>query len=109
LLVTNQDATLLNPPVRPQVLKGYLNKYTNVAKGWNTRWFVLKGGVLSCECFFLVFFFFFRWRGEGMLKRRVGAWAVNLVPTACGLAADSAGYRRCRMQEAPSAPCPIGI
>ncbi|KAJ7708171.1 Oxysterol-binding protein-domain-containing protein [Mycena rosella] len=31
----------------PPVLRGYLNKYTNVAKGYNTRWFVLKDGVLS--------------------------------------------------------------
>ena len=30
-------------------LRGYLNKYTNVAKGYNTRWFVMKDGVLSCE------------------------------------------------------------
>ncbi|KAJ7266383.1 Oxysterol-binding protein-domain-containing protein [Mycena haematopus] len=28
-------------------MRGYLNKYTNVAKGWNTRWFVLKEGVMS--------------------------------------------------------------
>ncbi|KAF9070162.1 Oxysterol-binding protein-domain-containing protein [Rhodocollybia butyracea] len=31
----------------PPTLKGYLNKYTNVAKGYNTRWFVLRGGILS--------------------------------------------------------------
>ena len=35
----------------PPELKGYLNKYTNVAKGYNTRWFVLKDGVLSCKWF----------------------------------------------------------
>jgi hypothetical protein len=52
--VTNQDTTLLEGPggspgeVEPAVLKGYLNKYTNVAKGWGTRWVVLKDGVLSC-------------------------------------------------------------
>ncbi|KAH8829083.1 Oxysterol-binding protein-domain-containing protein [Flagelloscypha sp. PMI_526] len=28
-------------------LKGFLNKYTNVARGYNVRWFVLNGGVLS--------------------------------------------------------------
>jgi hypothetical protein len=32
-------------------LKGYLNKYTNVARGYNVRWFVLNGGVLSCKIF----------------------------------------------------------
>ncbi|KAF7378136.1 Oxysterol-binding protein [Mycena sanguinolenta] len=47
--LTNQDAALLNPapPTAAPVLRGYLNKYTNVAKGWNTRWFVLKDGVMS--------------------------------------------------------------
>ncbi|GBE78765.1 hypothetical protein SCP_0116570 [Sparassis crispa] len=45
---TNQDTTLINvPSSEPPELKGYLNKYTNVAKGYNTRWFVLKDGVLS--------------------------------------------------------------
>ncbi|TDL22435.1 hypothetical protein BD410DRAFT_722955 [Rickenella mellea] len=47
---TNQDTTLLDSPTlnsEPPSLKGYLNKYTNVAKGYNTRWFVLKDGVLS--------------------------------------------------------------
>lgn len=46
----NHDKTLLpnpTPPSEPPALKGYLNKYTNVAKGYNTRWFVLKDGVLS--------------------------------------------------------------
>jgi len=51
--VANQDNSLLQPPPttssEPPALKGYLNKYTNVAKGYNTRWFVLKGGVFSCE------------------------------------------------------------
>ena len=49
--VTNQDKTLLpnpTPPCEPPSLKGYWNQYTNVAKGYNTRWFVLKDGVLSC-------------------------------------------------------------
>jgi hypothetical protein len=32
----------------PPALRGYLSKYTNVAKGYATRWFVLKNGVLSC-------------------------------------------------------------
>jgi hypothetical protein len=29
-----------------------LQKYTNVARGYNTRWFVLKDGTLSCESHF---------------------------------------------------------
>ncbi|KAK7052593.1 Oxysterol-binding protein [Favolaschia claudopus] len=50
--LTNQDAALLQQspavaPRAPPAHRGYLNKYTNVAKGWNTRWFVLKEGVLS--------------------------------------------------------------
>ena len=46
----NQDTSLIEGPSSgPPVLKGYLNKYTNVAKGYNTRWFVLKDGVLSCS------------------------------------------------------------
>ena len=52
-LVANQDKTLLPIPASqnelPPPLKGYLNKYTNMAKGYGTRWFVLKDGVLSCE------------------------------------------------------------
>ena len=50
VLVTNQDPSLLKPASdsAPPELRGYLNKYTNVAKGYNTRWFVLKDGVLSC-------------------------------------------------------------
>ncbi|KIJ28907.1 hypothetical protein M422DRAFT_784466 [Sphaerobolus stellatus SS14] len=46
---TNRDQTLINPPAttEPPSLKGYLNKYTNVARGYGTRWFVLKDGVLS--------------------------------------------------------------
>jgi len=51
--VANQDKTLLPGPTSqnepPHVLKGYLNKYTNMAKGYGTRWFVLKDGVLSCQ------------------------------------------------------------
>ena len=50
-LVANQDKTLIPSPAsqnEPVVLKGYLNKYTNMAKGYGTRWFVLKDGVLSC-------------------------------------------------------------
>ena len=63
-LVANHDKTLIpnsTPLTEPPVLKGYLNKYTNVAKGYNTRWFVLKGGVLSCTFFKSTsgFFFFF--------------------------------------------------
>ncbi|KZT24322.1 hypothetical protein NEOLEDRAFT_1170159 [Neolentinus lepideus HHB14362 ss-1] len=46
---TNHDTTLLDdvPLVEPPTLKGYLSKYTNVARGYNSRWFVLKDGVLS--------------------------------------------------------------
>ncbi|ESK93404.1 oxysterol-binding protein [Moniliophthora roreri MCA 2997] len=46
----NHDTTLIQasaPVSEPPTLKGYLNKYTNVAKGYNTRWFVLRNGVLS--------------------------------------------------------------
>lgn len=44
----NRDTSLIDGPVsEPPVLRGYLNKYTNVARGYNTRWFVLKDGVLS--------------------------------------------------------------
>jgi hypothetical protein len=47
--VANQDTTLIEvPSSSPPVLKGYLNKYTNVARGYGTRWFVLKAGVFSC-------------------------------------------------------------
>lgn len=47
--VANHDTTLIDAPLsEPPTLRGYLNKYTNVARGYNTRWFVLKGGVLSC-------------------------------------------------------------
>ncbi|KAJ7733075.1 Oxysterol-binding protein-domain-containing protein [Mycena maculata] len=48
--LTNQDPSLMRAaaaPGEPAVQRGYLNKYTNVAKGYNTRWFVLKDGVLS--------------------------------------------------------------
>lgn len=51
--VTNQDKSLLDQAPsgsEPPSLKGYLSKYTNVAKGYNTRWFVLKNGILSCKC-----------------------------------------------------------
>ena len=42
--VANHDKTLLPNPTPPsEPLKSYLNKCTNVAKGYNTRWFVLKG------------------------------------------------------------------
>ena len=48
--VANQDTTLIEiPSSSPPILKGYLNKYTNVARGYGTRWFVLKAGVFSCE------------------------------------------------------------
>ncbi|KAJ7058968.1 Oxysterol-binding protein-domain-containing protein [Mycena amicta] len=50
--LTNQDATLMRSeqqpaPVHAPSMRGFLNKYTNVAKGYNTRWFVLENGVLS--------------------------------------------------------------
>ncbi len=50
-VVTNQDTSLLGQQAttEPPEMRGYLNKYTNVAKGYSTRWFVLKDGVLSCE------------------------------------------------------------
>ncbi|PIL27866.1 hypothetical protein GSI_09988 [Ganoderma sinense ZZ0214-1] len=45
---TNQDNSLIQEPSsEPPELRGYLNKYTNVARGYNTRWFVLHQGVLS--------------------------------------------------------------
>ena len=50
--VTNQDKSLLDQTPsgsEPPSLKGYLSKYTNVARGYNTRWFVLKNGILSCK------------------------------------------------------------
>lgn len=48
--VTNQDNSLISEPsAEPPELRGYLNKYTNVAKGYNARWFVLHNGVLSCK------------------------------------------------------------
>ncbi|KAK0195540.1 Oxysterol-binding protein-domain-containing protein [Armillaria mellea] len=45
----NHDTSLIQAPssTQPPILKGYLNKYTNVAKGYNTRWFILENGVLS--------------------------------------------------------------
>lgn len=53
--VANNDTTLINDShlTGPPTLRGYLNKYTNVARGYSTRWFVLKDGVLSCTllCF----------------------------------------------------------
>lgn len=54
---TNQDTTLLEGPnnganaSEPPSMKGYLTKYVNVAKGYGTRWFVLKDGMLSCNSF----------------------------------------------------------
>ena len=57
LAVANSDTTLLNdgPVSGPSALKGYLNKYTNVARGYSTRWFVLKDGVMSCMSLFVYF------------------------------------------------------
>ncbi|KAF7303589.1 Oxysterol-binding protein [Mycena indigotica] len=50
--LTNQDAALIrseqqSAPIHAPSMRGFLNKYTNVAKGYNTRWFVLENGVLS--------------------------------------------------------------
>lgn len=49
----NHDQTLLEAPsltaTQEPTMRGYLNKYGNVAKGYNNRWFVLKDGMLSCE------------------------------------------------------------
>jgi len=47
---TNRNTALIEPQPagEPGVMKGYLNKYANVAKGYSTRWFVLKDGILSC-------------------------------------------------------------
>ncbi|KIY47681.1 hypothetical protein FISHEDRAFT_44834 [Fistulina hepatica ATCC 64428] len=42
-LLTSSNA-LAEPP---SPLRGYLNKYANMARGYNTRWFVLEDGVLS--------------------------------------------------------------
>ncbi|KAL0959197.1 hypothetical protein HGRIS_014475 [Hohenbuehelia grisea] len=44
-LVSRQPSAAATPEAPS--LSGYLNKYTNVAKGYNTRWFVIKDGVLS--------------------------------------------------------------
>lgn len=45
---TNHDLSLIDAPMsEPPILRGYLHKYTNVARGYNNRWFVLKDGVLS--------------------------------------------------------------
>ena len=50
--VANLDVSLLDQSpsslLEPPEIKGYLNKYANVAKGYSTRWFVLRDGVLSC-------------------------------------------------------------
>ena len=54
IAVANNDTTLLNdgPISGPSTLRGYLNKYTNVARGYSTRFFVLKDGALSCMSLF---------------------------------------------------------
>ena len=51
LKVANRDTTLLDDPTSttPPDMKGYLNKYANVAHGYNPRWIVLKNGILSCQ------------------------------------------------------------
>ncbi|KAJ3967976.1 Oxysterol-binding protein-domain-containing protein [Lentinula raphanica] len=45
--ISQSPSSLPSPSAPPPPLKGYLLKYTNLAKGYNTRWFVLRGGVLS--------------------------------------------------------------
>lgn len=47
--LTTVHAQATHGLAEPPSLKGYLNKYTNVAKGYNTRWFVLRDGILSCK------------------------------------------------------------
>ncbi|GAA5952324.1 hypothetical protein JCM21900_003782 [Sporobolomyces salmonicolor] len=32
---------------KPPSMRGYLSKWTNMARGWRSRWFVLENGVLS--------------------------------------------------------------
>ncbi|GAA6017217.1 hypothetical protein JCM11491_001856 [Sporobolomyces phaffii] len=32
---------------KPPAMRGYLSKWTNMARGWRSRWFVLDNGVLS--------------------------------------------------------------
>jgi ankyrin repeat protein len=49
---TNQNTALLESQAsqtEEPAMKGYLTKYGNLAKGYNTRWFVLKNGMLSCK------------------------------------------------------------
>ena len=49
--VANHDSTLIQTPAsaaEPAALKGYLNKFVNMAKGHQPRWFILDNGVLSC-------------------------------------------------------------
>ena len=72
LAVANNDTTLLNdgPISGPSTLKGYLNKYTNVARGYSTRWFVLKDGVLSCMP---LFYFVSRTMSVHTLKYRLSS------------------------------------
>lgn len=51
---TNQNTTLLETQTsqtEEPSMKGYLTKYGNLAKGYNTRWFVLKNGMFSCRWF----------------------------------------------------------
>lgn len=48
-LVSNSDPALANQaaPGQAPVFRGYMGKWTNMAGGYKTRWFVLENGVLS--------------------------------------------------------------
>ncbi|KAG9311200.1 hypothetical protein JVU11DRAFT_8275 [Chiua virens] len=78
----NHDQSLIDVPVsEPPVLKGYLNKYTNVAKGYNTRWFVLKDGVLS----------YYRHQEEEEIASR-GAVSMKMAALKTGTGADKTRF-----------------
>ncbi|EIW65347.1 uncharacterized protein TRAVEDRAFT_111458 [Trametes versicolor FP-101664 SS1] len=72
---TNQDNSLISEPsAEPPELRGYLNKYTNVAKGYNARWFVLHNGVLS----------YYRHQDDETVASRGSIAAKNAVLTVPG-------------------------
>ncbi|KAN0064494.1 hypothetical protein ACQY0O_002122 [Thecaphora frezii] len=47
--LTNADAARQSQgvPGQPPSFKGYMGKWTNIASGYKTRWFVLENGILS--------------------------------------------------------------
>ncbi|MCO5576850.1 hypothetical protein L7F22_030670 [Adiantum nelumboides] len=48
--LSNADAAMAanaNQPGLPPTFRGYLGKWTNYARGYKTRWFVLENGILS--------------------------------------------------------------